>query len=78
MPWSSSFRALRFFLFSINFEKAELGIRSDHLTILNNFVDKVLRANARSWKQKKMYLLHQFLSIEWNSDLARRFGYAKS
>jgi hypothetical protein len=74
MPWNHSFKALSFFLTSINFGEAELGNRSIRLLFLSNFVDETLRTNARNWEERKPFLSYQDLSVKWSSDLARRIG----
>jgi hypothetical protein len=74
MPWNHSFKALSFFLTAINFGEAELSSRSNRLLFLSNFVDEVLRSNARNWEERKPFLSYQDLSVKWSSDLTRRIG----
>jgi hypothetical protein len=74
MPWNFSFKALNFFLTSINFGESELSGRTSRLLFLSNFVDEVLRTNARNWEEKKPFLSYQDLSVKWAADLTRKFG----
>jgi hypothetical protein len=74
MPWNLSFKALHFFLISVNFGESELSGKSGRLHFLSNFVDETLRANARNWEEKKPFLSYQDLSVKWSSDLIRRIG----
>jgi hypothetical protein len=74
MPWNFSFKALNFFLVSINYGESELGNKNDRLIVLSNFVDEALRTNARNWEERKPFLSYQDLSVRWNSDLTRRLG----
>jgi hypothetical protein len=74
MPWNFSFKALNFFLISINFGESELAGRTGRLMFLGNFVDEVLRTNARNWEEKKPFLSYQDLSVKWSADLTRKLG----
>jgi hypothetical protein len=74
MPWNLSFKALNFFLISINFGESELAGKSGRLLFLGNFVDEVLRTNARNWEEKKPFLSYQDLSVKWSADLTRKLG----
>jgi hypothetical protein len=74
MPWNFSFKALSFFLNSINFGESELSNRTGRLQFLSNFVDEVLRTNARNWEERKPFLSFQDLSVKWSSDLIRKLG----
>jgi hypothetical protein len=74
MPWNLSFKALNFFLVSINFGESELAGRPGRLLFLGNFVDEVLRTNARNWEEKKPFLSYQDLSVKWSADLTRKLG----
>jgi hypothetical protein len=74
MPWNFSFKALSFFLNSINFGESELSNRKGRLSFLSNFVDEVLRTNARNWEEKKPFLTYQDLSVKWSADLIRKLG----
>ncbi len=74
MPWNFSFKALSFFLNSINFGESELSNRAGRLQFLSNFVDEVLRTNARNWEERKPFLSFQDLSVKWSSDLIRKLG----
>ncbi len=74
MPWNLSFKALNFFLISINFGESELAGRPGRLLFLGNFVDEVLRTNARNWEEKKPFLSYQDLSVKWSADLTRKLG----
>jgi hypothetical protein len=56
MPWNHSFKALHFFLISNNFGEAELSGKQSRLFFLSNFVDEVLRSNARNWEERKSFL----------------------
>jgi hypothetical protein len=74
MPWNFSFKALNFFLISTNFGESELSGRTGRLLFLSNFVDEVLRTNARNWEEKKPFLSYQDLSVKWAADLTRKLS----
>jgi hypothetical protein len=74
MPWNLSFKALNFFLVSINFGEAELSGKQSRLLFLANFVDEVLRTNARNWEERKPFLSYQDLTVKWTADITRRIG----
>jgi hypothetical protein len=74
MPWNLSFKALNFFLILINFGESELAGWPGRLLFLGNFVDEVLRTNARNWEEKKPFLSYQDLSVKWSADLTRKLG----
>jgi hypothetical protein len=74
MPWNFSFKALSFFLNSITFGESELSGRAGRLSFLSNFVDEVLRTNARNWEERKFFLSYQDLSVKWSADLIRKLG----
>jgi hypothetical protein len=76
MPWNFSFKALNFFLVSINFGESELSGRAGRILFLSNFVDEVLRINARNWEEKKPFLSYMDLSVKWSADLTRKLGSA--
>jgi hypothetical protein len=74
MPWNLSFKALNFFLVSINFGEAKLSGKQSRLLFLANFVDEVLRTNARNWEERKPFLSYQDLTVKWTADITRRIG----
>jgi hypothetical protein len=74
MPWNLSFKALNFFLVLINFGEAELSGKQGRLLFLANFVDEVLRTNARNWEERKPFLSYQDLTVKWTADLTRLIG----
>jgi hypothetical protein len=78
MPWNFSFKALNFFLISTNFGESKLSGRTGCLLFLSNFVDEVLRTNARNWEEKKPFLSYQDLSVKWAADLTRKLGTGSS
>jgi hypothetical protein len=74
MPWNMAFKTLSIFLTSTNFGESDLPQKSNKLTLLANFVDEVLRGNARNWEEKKSFFSFQDLAIKWTTNLARRLG----
>jgi hypothetical protein len=74
MPWNMSFKTLYTFMVSINFGESDLSSKTNKLVILANFVDEVLRANARNWEEKKSFLSFQDLAVRWTTSSARRLG----
>ncbi len=78
MPWNMSFKTLFNFLHSNEFGASELGGKSSRVALLANFVDEVLRMNARNWVEKKRYLSHQDLCLKWSTFLLRNQAQAKS
>jgi hypothetical protein len=71
MPWNMACATLHMFLISNHFGETELENRPSRLTHLANFVDEVLRANARHWEESKVFLSHQDLSVKWNTTMLR-------
>jgi hypothetical protein len=71
MPWNMSFKTLLLFMVSIDFGSSDFSGKPIKLSILANFVDEVLRANARNWEEKKKFLSHQDLCVKWSSFLSR-------
>jgi hypothetical protein len=74
MPWNLAFKTLSNFLISTNFGESDLPAKSNKLVLLANFVDEVLRGNARNWEEKKSFFSYQDLAVKWTSSLARRMG----
>jgi hypothetical protein len=74
MPWNLAFKTLSIFLVSINFGESDLPTKSNKLVLLANFVDEVLRGNARNWEEKKSFFSYQDLAVKWTTGLARRTG----
>jgi hypothetical protein len=74
MPWNMAFATLHNFLISNNFGEDELEERGAKLTHLANFVDEILRANARNWEERKVFLSHQDICVKWTAAAARRVG----
>jgi hypothetical protein len=74
MPWNMAFKTLYFFMVSNNFGELELSSKPNRLTLLANFVDEILRANARNWEEKKKFLSFQDLAVRWSALFLRRFG----
>ncbi len=71
MPWNMACATLHMFLISNNFGETELENKPSRLTHLANFVDEVLRANARNWEESKVFLSHQDLCVKWNAAMLR-------
>jgi hypothetical protein len=59
------------FMISNQFGEAELENKPTRLVHLANFVDEVLRANARNWEENKVFLSHQDLCVKWNATMLR-------
>jgi hypothetical protein len=74
MPWNMSFKTLSNFMISINYGESDLPAKSNKLIQLANFVDEVIRANARNWEEKKSFLSYQDLAIKWTTSVTRRLG----
>ncbi len=53
MPWNMAFSTLHNFLITNEFGEAELDEKGPRLTHLANFVDEILRANARNSEERK-------------------------
>jgi hypothetical protein len=51
-----------------------LSGKAARLTHLANFVDEILRANARNWEERKPFLSHQDLCVKWSAASARRLN----
>ena len=77
MPWNMSFKTLCNFLHSNDFGASELGGKSSRVLLISNFVDEILRTNARNWLEKKRYLSHQDLCLKWSTFLIRNQTQAK-
>ena len=71
MPWNMAFKTLSLFLLYNDFGAAELEGTAARVSLLANFVDEILRANARNWEEKKEYLSHQDLCGRWFAFLSR-------
>ncbi len=71
MPWNMSFKALYFFMVSIDFGGTDLAGKNARLNLVANFADEILRANARNWEERKKFLSHQDLSSRWSAFLSR-------
>jgi hypothetical protein len=74
MPWNMAFKTLHTFLISINFGESDLSQKSGKLSVLANFVDEILRGNARNWEEKKNFFSYQDLAVRWTTGLARRLS----
>jgi hypothetical protein len=74
MPWNMAFATLHMFLITNDFGDSELSGKSAKLIHLANFVDEIIRANARNWEEKKVYLSHQDICVRWTATVARRSG----
>jgi hypothetical protein len=72
MPWNFAFTAVQLFLVSINFGDSELSGHKTRLQFLSNFVDEILRANARNWEEKKKFVSNQELCARWSANLTRK------
>jgi hypothetical protein len=72
MPWNMAFKTVYLFLVSNDFGEIELANSKNKLLFLANFVDEVLRANARFWEEAKKFMGHQDMCVKWNASLARR------
>ncbi len=70
-PWNFAFKTLNIFLTVINFGESELSGKPTKTFFLANFVDEILRANARNWEEKKKFLSYQDLAVRWAAALAR-------
>ncbi len=71
MPWNYGFKTVAFFLTTMDFGEAELGNKPSRLKFLIDFVDEALRANARNWEEKKVFLSYQDLSAKWQASISR-------
>jgi hypothetical protein len=71
MPWNMSFKALFFFMVSMDFGGSDLSGKIGRLNLVTNFVDEVMRSNARNWEERKKFLSHQDLSSKWSAFLSR-------
>jgi hypothetical protein len=71
MPWNLSFKTLQLFLISNNFGASELAGKPVSLTHTANFVDEILRDNAKNWEEKKKFFSYQDLCARWSSFLSR-------
>jgi hypothetical protein len=78
MPWNMAFKTLHIFLISTNFGESDLGPKANRLLVLSNFVDEVLRGNARNWEEKKSFFSYQDLAVRWSTSLAKKIGDAGS
>jgi len=70
MPWNMSFKTLYSFMVSTEFGVSDLTGKT-RLPLLANFVDEILRANARNWEERKKFLSHQDLVGRWSAFLSR-------
>jgi hypothetical protein len=73
-PWNFAFKTLHLFMLSMNYGENELSGKTNKPVFLANFVDEVLRSNARNWEEKKKFLSSQDLAVRWSSNLARSSG----
>jgi hypothetical protein len=74
-PWNFAFKTLHLFMLSMNYGENELNAKSNKPAFLANFVDEVLRCNARNWEEKKKFLSFQDLTVRWSANLARTGGF---
>jgi hypothetical protein len=61
-------------MLSINYGENKLGGKTNKPVHLANFVDEILRSNARNWEEKKKFLSYQDISIRWSASLSREWG----
>jgi hypothetical protein len=73
-PWNFAFKTLHLFMLSINYGENELGGKTNKPVHLANFVDEILRSNARNWEEKKKFLSYQDISVRWSASLSRLSG----
>jgi hypothetical protein len=73
-PWNLSFKTLHFFLLSVNYGENDLSSKTGKLSHLANFVDEILRGNARNWEEKKKFFSYKDLTVKWSASLARLQG----
>jgi hypothetical protein len=73
-PWNFAFKTLHLFMLSMNYGETELNGKTNKPVFLANFVDEILRSNARNWEEKKKFLSFQDLAVRWSSNLARSGG----
>jgi hypothetical protein len=73
-PWNLSFKTLHFFLLSVNYGENDLSNKTGKFTHPANFVDEILRGNARNWEEKKRFFSYQDLTVKWSASLARLQG----
>jgi len=78
MPWNWSFKTLLLFLISNDFGASDLSGKTVTISFTANFVDEILRANARNWEEKKKFFSHQDLCSRWSSFLSRNLQQTKS
>jgi hypothetical protein len=76
MPWNMAFSTLHNFLITNDFGESDLEAKGPRLIHLANFVDEVLRANARNWEERKAFLSHQDLCVKWTAAADRRIGHS--
>jgi hypothetical protein len=72
IPWNAAFKTLAVFLTGNNFGETELGNRPLKHFVLANFIDEVLRANARNWEVKRGFESAHELGIHWQAMIARQ------
>jgi hypothetical protein len=73
-PWNFTFKTLYLFMVSMNYGENELNGKTNTLVFLANYVDEVLRHNARNWEEKKKFLSFQDLAVRWTTNLTRSGG----
>ncbi len=73
-PWNFAFKTLHLFMISMNYGENELNGKTNKPVFLANFVDEVLRCNARNWEEKKKFLSYQDLAVRWTANLTRSGG----
>ena len=71
MPWNMSFKTLYSFMVSMDFGVSDLSGKTGRLNLVSNFVDEILRANARNWEERKKFLSHQDLVARWSAFVSR-------
>jgi hypothetical protein len=71
-PWNAAFKTLSVFLTANNFGESELASRPTRIFLLANFIDEVLRANARNWEEKRGFESAQELGVRWQAMIARQ------
>jgi hypothetical protein len=75
-PWNAAFKTLSIFLTVNNFGESELAGRPTRVSVIVNFIDEVLRANARNWEEKKPFESAQELGVRWQAAMVRQGSFS--
>jgi hypothetical protein len=67
---------LSIFLTVNNFGESELAGRPTRVSVIANFIDEVLRANARNWEEKKTFESAQELGVRWQAAMVRQGSFS--